>query len=117
MTLTINAVNGTPGLPRGTAWESLPWLSSTTAFGGGGTGSGPVQLKIPPGSGQVIGGVSASIPSVPVLASSDVVDAVGRDFQGIVAVRASSSTSSTWCAGSPPRRPASRSWSSPSRSC
>jgi hypothetical protein len=84
VTLTVNAVNGTPGLPRGAAWESLPWLSSTTAFGGGGTGSGPVELKISPGSGQVIGGVSASIPSVPVLASADVVDAVGRDFQGII---------------------------------
>jgi FtsX-like permease family len=84
VTLTINAVDGTPGLPRGQAWGSLPWLSSTTEFGGG-AAAGAVQLTIRPGSGQVIGGVSSSIPRVPVLASSDVVSSVGRDFEGIVA--------------------------------
>jgi hypothetical protein len=83
--LTINAVDGTPGLPRGQAWGSLPWLSSTTEFGGGDASGGAVQLTIQPGSGQVIGGVSSSIPRVPVLASSDVVSSVGRDFEGIVA--------------------------------
>jgi hypothetical protein len=43
-----------------------------------------VRLTITPGSGQVIGGVAAPTPAVPILASSDLVGAAGRDFQGVV---------------------------------
>ena len=41
-------------------------------------------MTIDPGSGQVIGGVMPSPPVVPALASPDLVQAVGRNFQGVL---------------------------------
>lgn len=81
--LTIESVDGKPGLPAGVTWTSIPWLAAQARIESPGS-SGSTQVTIAPGSGQVIGGVMPAAPSVPAFASPDLVQAVGRNFQGVM---------------------------------